>query len=128
MPNQERFDLIDYFAFSCIFDGDNRTDKPCKMLELYAFLESQLPPRKAAVLPELCPPPRESNCYIFSSCLRIFHGGWRQIWKKTQFRRMSLVNGNSLLPGTWMVAGGTTSVPGVWPSALKRDRRRLSAS
>ena len=43
-------------------------------------------------------------------------------------RRKSRVNGNSLLPATLIVAGGTTIVPGVWPMATKRDMRRLSAS
>jgi hypothetical protein len=42
--------------------------------------------------------------------------------------RKSRVNGNSLLPGTLIVAGGTFITPGVWPMATKRDMRRLSAS
>ena len=42
--------------------------------------------------------------------------------------RKSLVNGNSLLPGTLMVAGGTFITPGVWPVSVKRVKRRLSAS
>ena len=32
------------------------------------------------------------------------------------------------LPGTLMLAGGTSMRPGVWPMRTKRDRRRLSAS
>ena len=43
-------------------------------------------------------------------------------------RRKSRVNGNSRLPGTLIVAGGTFMMPGVWPMAVKRDSRRLSAS
>ena len=43
-------------------------------------------------------------------------------------RRKSSVNGNSRLPGRWMVAGGTASLPGVCPMRVKRVRRRLSAS
>ena len=48
--------------------------------------------------------------------------------QRNQPRRKSRVNGNSLLPGTLMVAGGTFITPGVWPMEVKRVRRRLSAS
>jgi hypothetical protein len=45
---------------------------------------------------------------------------------ESQPRRRSSVNGNSLLPGTLMVAGGMCMAPGVWPVVVKRVRRRLS--
>ena len=50
-------------------------------------------------------------------------GGYGRI-----FRRRSSVNGNSRLPGSSIVAGGTASRPGVCPMREKRARRRLSAS
>ena len=43
-------------------------------------------------------------------------------------RCRSRVNGNSLLAATLIVAGGTFITPGVWPVAVKRVKRRLSAS
>ena len=61
-------------------------------------------------------------------CCRPVCRSWRFgcSWPPCQ-RRRSSVNGNSLLAGTWMVAGGTFTTPGVWPMRVKRDRRRLSA-
>ena len=54
---------------------------------------------------------------------------FRSLRKRHHYSRLkSSVNGHSRLPGTLIVAGGTFMMPGVWPMAVKRDSRRLSAS